>query len=63
VPRTYGDAMQAWRSSCPRLTVWEDALHHGLITVTSTGTFGQGTVVLTPLGRQALASTEARGIR
>ena len=21
-PRTYADAMEAWRSSCPRLTVW-----------------------------------------
>ena len=25
-PRTYGDAMEIWRSSCPRHTIWEDAL-------------------------------------
>ena len=32
-PRSYGEAMEAWRSSCPRLTVWEDALSAGLIRV------------------------------
>lgn len=30
-PRPYGDVMEAWRSSCPRLTIWEDALERGLI--------------------------------
>ena len=29
--RTYGDVRQAWRSTCPRLTAWEDALDEGLI--------------------------------
>ena len=24
--RTYAEAMEAWRSTCPRHTVWEDAL-------------------------------------
>ena len=32
-PRTYGEAMDAWRTSCPRLSVWEDALEGGLIRV------------------------------
>jgi hypothetical protein len=27
--------MEAWRSSCPRFTVWEDALAAGLISVES----------------------------
>ena len=31
--RTYSDVMEAWRSSCPRLTVWEDALESGLVEV------------------------------
>jgi len=31
--RTYEDTMDAWRTSCPRLTVWEDASDRGLITV------------------------------
>jgi hypothetical protein len=30
-PRPYSEVMEAWRSSCPRLTVWEDALADGLI--------------------------------
>jgi hypothetical protein len=29
--RTYEETMQAWRTSCPRLPVWEDALDHGLV--------------------------------
>jgi hypothetical protein len=30
-PRSYEDAMQTWRTSCPRLTVWEDAFDAGLV--------------------------------
>lgn len=30
-PRPYGEVMDAWRTSCPRLTVWEDAVDHGLV--------------------------------
>ena len=30
-PRTYADVMDAWRTSCPRLTVWEDAIDGGLV--------------------------------
>jgi hypothetical protein len=29
--RTYGEVMDAWRTSCPRLPVWEDASDRGLI--------------------------------
>jgi hypothetical protein len=29
--RTYEQVMEAWRTSCPRLTVWEDANDRGLI--------------------------------
>jgi hypothetical protein len=31
-PRDYIDVMDAWRTSCPRLTVWEDAIDANLIT-------------------------------
>ncbi len=31
-PRDYADVMEAWRTSCPRLTIWEDAVDAGLIT-------------------------------
>ncbi|MGH1481120.1 MAG: hypothetical protein ACRBM6_20705 [Geminicoccales bacterium] len=31
-PRSYQDVMDAWRTSCPRLQIWEDAVDHGLLT-------------------------------
>lgn len=52
-PRTYADAMEAWRSSCPRYTVWEDALAAELIHVAPAG------VTLTPRGQAALAGVPA----
>ena len=30
-PRTHRDVMETWRTSCPRLTVWEDALDAGYV--------------------------------
>ena len=30
-PRTYAETMEAWRTSCPRLSIWEDALIAGLV--------------------------------
>jgi hypothetical protein len=29
--RSYDDAMDAWRTSCPKLPIWEDATDRGLI--------------------------------
>ena len=29
--RTYQETMDAWRTSCPRLPVWEDATERGLV--------------------------------
>jgi hypothetical protein len=30
-PRPYADVLEAWRTSCPRLTIWEDANDRGFI--------------------------------
>ena len=30
-PRPYVEVMQAWRTSCPRLTIWEDTLDRGYV--------------------------------
>ena len=30
-PRTYRQTMDAWRTSCPRLAVWEEAVDHGFV--------------------------------
>jgi hypothetical protein len=51
-PRTYAETMEAWRSSCPRLTVWEDALAEGLIEVEGAG--ARSAVSLTARGRAVL---------
>src|SRR5215468_1837692 len=31
--RTYEETMEAWRTSCPKLPVWEDATDRGLISM------------------------------
>ncbi|TMG02286.1 MAG: hypothetical protein E6I03_06455 [Chloroflexi bacterium] len=31
-PRSYADVLEAWRTSCPRFPVWEDAVDLGLVT-------------------------------
>jgi hypothetical protein len=47
-PRTYADAIEAWRSNCPRHSVWDDACSDGLVTANGSG------VALTALGRAVL---------
>jgi len=29
--RRYADVLDAWKTSCPRLTVWEDAAERGFV--------------------------------
>lgn len=48
--RTYDEAMNAWQSTCPRHTIWEDALIEGLIQVNRTDTLRNPEVNLTPRG-------------
>jgi hypothetical protein len=56
-PRTYGEAMDAWRSTCPRLSIWEDALGDELVRLDSgDGRLSQCRVVLTERGRALLNS-------
>jgi hypothetical protein len=30
-PRAYAEVMEFWRTSCPRLPIWEDAVDQGLV--------------------------------
>ena len=30
-PRPYADVLDAWRTSCPRLTIWEEAVERGFV--------------------------------
>jgi hypothetical protein len=46
--RTYEETMDAWRTSCPRLPVWEDAHERGLVERGSAN--GRFVVHVTPAG-------------
>jgi len=52
-PRAYADVMDAWKTSCPRLTVWEDAIDNGFLIRQRCDTPG-GRVVVTQTGRTFL---------
>jgi hypothetical protein len=49
-PRTYVETIDVWRTSCPRLSVWEDAVIAGLVEVRSSQ------VRLSARGRAALVA-------
>lgn len=51
-PRPYAQVLDAWRTSCPRLTVWEDAIDRGL--VMRKPAEGGTVVVVTEPGRRFL---------
>jgi hypothetical protein len=54
-PRNYAQTMEAWRSSCPRLSVWEDAIIEGLIRIERNA---NRSIRLTPQGVAVLAQAE-----
>jgi hypothetical protein len=49
--RRRADVMDAWQSSCPRLSIWEDALIDGLVRFDDDA---GGRVALTAAGRVVL---------
>lgn len=51
--RPYAEVMDAWRTSCPRLPVWEDAIEHGFLVRARVGR--DAMVRITPAGRAFLA--------
>jgi hypothetical protein len=53
-PRPYAEVMDVWRTSCPRLTIWEDAVDFGFVVRRDERPAGGPTVFLTPSGRRAL---------
>lgn len=55
-PRTYRETMEAWRTSCPRMSIWEDANLAGFVELSSSHDAGAGesVVKLTPTGRAIL---------
>ncbi len=56
--RGHGDVMEAWRTSCPRLPVWEEAIDRG--SVRRTIVDGSNVkIVLTEAGRRFLRDNRA----
>jgi len=54
-PRTYEETMSAWRTSCPRMPVWEDATANRLVEIfAGEGGFREHVVGLTAEGRALL---------
>lgn len=54
--RTYGEVMFAWRTSCPRLPVWEEANNRGFVQ-RQRRIDGETVVTLTLEGRKFLGDT------
>jgi hypothetical protein len=57
-PRSYEDVMSAWRTSCPRLPVWEEAVSQGLVRRQNHQSLRNATVVMTDAGRQVLRAAQ-----
>lgn len=57
--RTYSQAMNAWQSTCPRHTIWEDAVIDGYIQLNRQDALDDPQVVLTPRGQALLDASNA----
>jgi hypothetical protein len=50
--RSYEETMEAWRTCCPKLPVWEDANDRGLVRIENR--HGRSSVRVTPAGFELL---------
>ena len=58
-PRAYAEVMASWRTSCPRLPIWEDAVDQGLVLRRATP--GQPAMVeVTERGHRLIAERRRR---
>jgi hypothetical protein len=55
--RTYAEAMNAWQSTCPRHTIWEDAIIDGYIEINRQHELHDPEVTLTARGAALLNGT------
>ncbi|MGA3066646.1 MAG: hypothetical protein ABSF29_07340 [Tepidisphaeraceae bacterium] len=51
-PRSYAEVMETWRTSCPKLPIWEEANARGLVSRENLN--GRMVVSLTPAGAALL---------
>jgi hypothetical protein len=56
-PRSYPEAIEVWKTNCPRHSLWEDALSGGLIRIVRNGR--ESHVALTLHGQAVLAGGQA----
>jgi hypothetical protein len=59
-PRSYGETMEAWHTTCPRMPVWEDAVSAGLICIEGNGKMRERAVALTARGQASLDGQSSR---
>jgi D-3-phosphoglycerate dehydrogenase len=59
-PRPYAEVMDVWRTSCPRLPIWEDAVDSGLVVRRHDERAGVAVVSLTADGRRMLDAGRGR---
>jgi D-3-phosphoglycerate dehydrogenase / 2-oxoglutarate reductase len=52
-PRPYDEVLDAWRTSCPRLPVWEEADRRGFVTRHNDSASGR-LISVSPAGREHL---------
>jgi hypothetical protein len=52
-PRSYAEA-EAWRRSCPHLSIWEDAISDGLVRLEGGASMRESRIALTARGRTLL---------
>jgi hypothetical protein len=58
-PRLYAEVVATWKTSCPRLTIWEDAADQGLVARETIAGFGM-VVMVTEDGERLLRAHERR---
>ena len=60
-PRPYAEVIEAWRTSCPKLPVWEEANARGYLTYSHPDGHPQ-LVSVSPLGAKHVAEARHRNV-
>jgi hypothetical protein len=52
--RTHAEAFEAWQTSCPRSSAWEDSFIDGFVCLERRSASDESVVTLTPRGRSII---------
>ena len=61
-PRPYSEVLDAWRTSCPRFPVWEDANDRGFLEISHVPGRGQFVTVSVAGSEHLATSRSQRGV-